>query len=211
MTKIGIIGTGNIGSVLTRRLTQLGHRVWIANSRGPDSLRDLGSETGAMAVAIADLPPSKDIIVVTIPMKNILDLPQDLLQGAPAKAIIIDTCNYFPRRDGCIVAIEEGLPESRWVERHLGRPVIKAFNNIGAVHLADRAMPVDAPGRVALPISGDDAVQKLKVMKLVNAMGFDPVDAGPLDESWRQQPGTPCFTSNLNKESLRVALGVLQF
>lgn len=205
--KIGIIGAGNIGGNLTRRLTALGHEVAVANSRGPETLADLAAETGATAVAATDAAKGAEIVVVTIPQKRIPDLPAGLLDGTAPGAAIVDTGNYYPKeRDGRIDAIEDGEVESVWVERHLGRPVIKAFNGIYAQHLLDRHLPAGTPGRIALPVAGDDAAAKAKVMALIDELGFDPVDAGPLAESWRQQPGTPVYGADADADGVRKAL-----
>jgi hypothetical protein len=205
--KIGIIGAGNIGSMLTRKLTKLGHQVAIANSRGPESLKGLEKQTGAKPVTAKEAARSGEVVIVTIPMKNVPDLPHDLFDGVPDNVVVIDTCNYYPqRRDGRIDAIENGLPESRWVEQQIGRPVIKAFNNMRAPNQESLARPQGAPDRKALPVSGDDLKAKSVVMNLVEELGFDAVDAGGLDESWRQQPGTPVYTTDLNAEGVRQAL-----
>ncbi|KPV43063.1 NADP oxidoreductase [Alicyclobacillus ferrooxydans] len=205
--KIAVIGTGNIGGTLTRRFTALGHEVSIANSRGPQTLKDLAAETGAHAADIREVVRGAEVIVVTIPEKNIPSLPDDLFADVPDDAVVIDTGNYYPKqRDGRIAEIEDGLPESRWVEQQLGRPVIKVFNNIYAKHLLERGVPAGTPGRIALPVAGDDLAAKQKVMGLVDELGFDPVDAGSLDESWRQQPGTPCYGADSDADGLRQAL-----
>jgi hypothetical protein len=205
--KIGIIGTGNIGSALTRHFTRLGHDVVVANSRGPESLADLAKETGAKPVRVSEAPNGRDLVVVTIPEGKIPQLPHHLFEKAPKNLIVVDTGNYYPRhRDGKIEGIENGLMESRWVEQQLGHPVIKVFNNIYAEHLANRGKPPRTPGRIALPVSGDDPKAKQVVMELVNDMGFDPVDAGGLDESWRQQPGTPVYTADFDAAGVRRAL-----
>jgi predicted dinucleotide-binding enzyme len=205
--RIGIIGAGNIGGNLTRRLRGLGHDVSVANSRGPETLSELAAETGARAVPATDAATEAELVIVTIPEKNIPSLPAGVLDGAAKGAPVIDTGNYYPRqRDGQIEAIEAGLPESRWVEQQLGHPVLKAFNGIYAQHLLDRGLPAGAPGRIALPVAGDDPAAKAKVMALVDELGFDPVDAGGLDESWRQQPGTPVYGADLDAEGVRGAL-----
>ena len=172
--KIGIIGAGQIGGTLSRRLTALGHKVFVANSRGPETLSDLAAETGATAVSVPEAVRGVDLIVVTIPQKNIPNLPAGLFADTPDRVVVIDTGNYYPRqRDGRIEAIEAGLPESRWVEQQIGRPVIKAFNNIYARHLFELGRPVGAPGRIALPVAGDDDAAKTVVLKLVEELGFD--------------------------------------
>ena len=205
--RIGIIGAGNIGGALTRRLTALGHEVSVANSRGPQSLSALAAETGAKAVTVREAARAGEVVVVTIPMKNIPSLPKDLFAGVPGDVAVIDTGNYYPQqRDGRIAGIEDGLTESRWVAQQLGRPVIKTFNNIYAKHLQDHGKPKGTPGRIALPVAGDDAAAKAKVMALVDELGFDPVDTGGLDESWRQQPGTPVYAQDYDAEGVRKAL-----
>ncbi len=176
--KIGIIGAGHIGGTLTRRLRTLGHEVKVSNSRGPESLQALASETGATAVEAQDAPKDADLVIVTIPEKSIPQLPKDLFANAPTDLIVVDTGNYYPKqRDGKITEIEAGLPESRWVEKQLGRPVIKAFNNIYAKHLLERGQPAGSTNRIALPVAGDDPKAKRAVMEIVDELGFDPVDA----------------------------------
>lgn len=205
--KIGIIGAGNIGTALVRHFTRLGHEVVVANSRGPETLAGLARETGAKPVRVDEVPRGRDLVVVTIPERNIPNLPRGLFKDGPPNLVVIDTGNYYPRnRDGKIEGVENGVTESRWVEQQLGRPVIKVFNNIYAEHLANRGKPPGTPGRIALPVAGDDPKAKEVVMKLVNDMGFDPVDAGGLDESWRQQPGTPVYAADFDASGVRQAL-----
>ncbi|GGS59383.1 hypothetical protein GCM10010238_55690 [Streptomyces griseoviridis] len=193
--KIGIIGAGNIGGNLTRRLTALGHEVRVANSRGPHTLTALAEETGATPVPVEEAARGAEIAVVTVPLKAVPDLPSGLFAEAAEDLAVIDTGNYYPRqRDGRIAGIEdEGLTESRWTERHLGHPVIKAFNGTYAQDILDRHRPTGDPGRMALPVAGDDETAKAKVRALIEDLGFDTVDAGGLDDSWRQQPGTPVY------------------
>lgn len=205
--KIGIIGAGNIGGALTRRFSALGHEVSVANSRGPETLADLAAETGARAVSAAEAARGAELVVVTIPEKNVPRLPSAVFDGAAADVVVVDTGNYYPQqRDGRIDAIEAGTTESRWVAQQLGRPVIKAFNNIYAQHLLERGQPAGAPGRTALPVAGDDERPKAVVLRLVDELGFDGVDAGGLDESWRQQPGTPVYGTDFDAAGVRRAL-----
>lgn len=205
--KIGIIGAGNIGGTLARRLVGLGHDVRIANRRGPGSLAGLAAETGAAAVSVTDAVRDVDLIVLTIPLNAVPGLPAGLFAEVPARVAVVDTCNYYPRqRDGRIEAIEAGLPESRWVEQQIGHPVIKAFNNIYAKHLMEKGRPSGAVWRIALPVAGDDAAAKSVVLQLVDDLGFDPVDAGGLGESWRQQPGSPVYGKDFDAEGVRRSL-----
>jgi hypothetical protein len=192
--RIGIIGAGNIGGTLTRRLTELGHEVRVANSRAPETLAELVAETGATAVWAADAATDADLVIVSIPQKNVPDLEPGIVKRAKPEAPVVETNNYYPKqRDGFIDAIEAGQPESVWVSEHLGVPVHKVFNGIFWKHLRDRGSAPGTDGRIALPIAGANGAGKDVVFELVDALGFDPVDAGPLEESWRQQPGTPVY------------------
>ena len=205
--KIGIIGAGNIGGALTRRFRAIEHEVAVANSRGPETLADLAAETGAHAVTVRDAVKGAELIVVTIPQRQIPNLPADLFAGVEEGVVVVDTGNYYPQqRDGRIEEIESGLPESRWVEQQIGRPVIKAFNNIYARHLLEKGQPAGTTGRIALPVAGDDPRTKAIVIRLVDEIGFDAIDAGGLDDSWRQQPGTPVYTKDYDAEGVLRAL-----
>jgi predicted dinucleotide-binding enzyme len=205
--KIGIIGAGAIGGGLARKLTKLGHTVSIANSRGPATLAALATDTGARAVAVPAAVKDAELVVVTIPQKNVPLLAKDLFDDVPASVIVVDTGNYYPSfRDGRIDEIENGSTESGWVARHLGRPVLKAFNNIMAHSLAEGGLPAGTAGRIALPVAGDDRRAKGILIGLIDELGFDGIDAGNLDESWRQEPGTPVYCTDLDAAGVRAAL-----
>lgn len=204
--KIGIIGAGSIGSALAVHFRKLEHAVLIANSRGPETLYKIAGETGAIPVNIFEIAEGVDLLIVAIPMKSVPALPKDLLSGLPATSPIIDTGNYYPFRDGKIAEIEGGMAESEWTSRVLGRLVIKAFNNIVADSLLHKALPKSGVGRIALPVSGDDLRSKQLVMALLNTVGFDAVDVGPLSESWRYQPGTPAYCPDPTSQQLTMLL-----
>lgn len=204
--KIGIIGAGQIGGTLTRRFTALGHDVSVANSRGPETLAGLARETGAKVVTARDAARAGELVIVTIPEGKISTLPKDLFAGVPDDVVVVDTGNYYPQRDGRIAAIEDGMIESRWVATQLGRSVVKAFNTMNYKRLLERGRPKGTPGRIALPVAGDDQRAKQVVMRLVDELGFDPVDDGELDDSWRQQPGTPVYDVDHDAAGVRRAL-----
>ncbi|MGI4821556.1 MAG: NADPH-dependent F420 reductase [Janthinobacterium lividum] len=208
---IGIIGAGHIGSALALRLTSLGHSVLIANSRSPETLTDVAQKTGATPTTAREAARHGDLIVVTIPLINIPDLPKDPFEGVSADVPVIDTSNYYPLlRDGHLPELETGfLTESEWVQQHLGRPVVKVFNNIFAAHLEQAGQPAGTPGRIALPVAGDEATAKQKVMALVEELGFDAIDAGSLQASWRQQPGTPAYCTDMSAAELLPQLASL--
>jgi len=205
--RIGIIGAGDMGRTLARHLVRLGHDVSIANSRGPESLIPLATEIGAAPVSAVDAANAADIVILAIPTKAILDLPQTLFANVPSRVVVIDIGNYHPQlRDGRIDAIESGMLDSQWVAQRIGRPVIKAFNSILATSLLEKGVPKGMDGRIALPVAGDRLEAKAAVLRLVDDLGFDPVDAGDLDNSWRQQPGTPAYCRDLDAAALRRAL-----
>jgi predicted dinucleotide-binding enzyme len=206
--KIGIIGAGNIGGNLARRLTALGHDVSVANSRGPHTLTALAEETGATPATVTDVARGAELVVITIPVKAVPDLPSGFLDEAADDVAVIDTNNYYPRqRDGKITAIEgEGLTESRWTAQQIGHTVIKAFNGTYAQDILDRPRPAGAPDRMALPVAGDDVAAKQRIRDLIDELGFDTVDAGSLDDSWRQQPDTPVYGLQSGIEAVTKAL-----
>jgi predicted dinucleotide-binding enzyme len=205
--KIGILGAGMIGGTLTRRLTALGHQVSVANSRGPETLADLAAETGATAVWASEVADGAEVVVVTVPEKSVPNLPGGFLKDAADGAVVIDTGNYYPQqRDGRIAAIEDGLTESEWVAQQIGHPVVKVFNGIYFQRLLENGQPTGTPGRIALPLAGDSPADKAVVARLVEELGFDPVDAGPLSESWRQEPGRPVYGGDFDADGVRRAL-----
>jgi len=205
--RIGIIGAGQIGETLARRLTTLGHRVSLANSRGAESLTTLATGIGATPVSVGDAAKAGEIVVIAIPTKAVFDLPRELFRNVPANVVVIDTGNYHPElRDGRIDAIERGMIESQWVAQQIGRPVIKAFNNIFARSLLEKGVPKGTAERIALSVCGDSLEARAAVLRLVDELGFDPVDGGDLDNSWRQQPGTPAYCRDLGAAALERAL-----
>ncbi|WP_081679556.1 NADPH-dependent F420 reductase [Acidovorax sp. JHL-9] len=205
--RIGIIGAGNVGSTLACKFQTAGHKVFIANSRGPASIKEKARAIGATAVSVAEAIRGMDVVVVSIPQGSIPQLPKELFEALPLYVPVVDTGNYFPSlRDEPIAQIEAGMPESQWVEEQLGHPVIKAFNSIMAPSLADKGRPTDAPDRIALPVSGDHEEAIRKVIGLVSDAGFDGINAGSLADSWRQQPGTPAYCTNLDTRALTHAL-----
>jgi 8-hydroxy-5-deazaflavin:NADPH oxidoreductase len=201
---IGIIGSGNIGSTLARHLTALDHEVTIANSRGPASLVALAAETGATAATVEQAARAQDVVIIAVPESAVPALPRNIL--ATTRAVVVDTGNYYPSRDGHIAAIGDGLTDSAWVAEMLGCPVIKAFNNIIAPSLATRGVPAGTAGRICLSVAGDDPRAKKLVLGLIDALGFDGIDAGSLADSWRQQPGTPAYCRDLAVDGLQAAL-----
>jgi 8-hydroxy-5-deazaflavin:NADPH oxidoreductase len=206
---ISIIGSGSIGGTLARGLARGGHAVTIANSRGPASLEQLASETGAAAAETADAIARARILIVSVPMGALPGLGRTVETHLQTDAVIVDTNNYVPElRDEHIAAIDEGLAESLWVEQQLRRPIIKAFNTIRAASLASGGRAGGDARRIAAPVSGGDAAAKQTVITLLDELGFDGFDAGGLELSWRQEPGTPIFAADLPLDQARKAIDV---
>lgn len=204
--RIGLIGAGNIGGTLARLAVTAGHTVVLSNSRGPDTLADQVRELGPSATAGTpeDAVTGADLVVVSVPMHAYRQVPAAGLTGT----VVVDTNNYYPARDGQIAELDDGsATSSELLARHLpGSLVVKAFNAIRFDHLGSHGSPAGTPGRRALPIAGDDAGAKAVVNALIDEFGFDVVDAGPLAEGRRFQPGTPAYGPRLDAEQLRQAL-----
>jgi predicted dinucleotide-binding enzyme len=205
--RIGVIGAGSMGGILARHLAKRGHDVSIANSREPESLTPLATEIGATPVSVVDAAKAGEIVIIAIPPKAVADLPPALFANVPSSVVVIDIGNYHPElRDGRIDAIDRGMLDSQWVAQQIRHPVIKAFNNILAKSLLEKGVPRGTKGRIALSVFGDSLDAKAAVLRLVDDLGFDPVDGGDLDDSWRQQTGTPAYCQDLEAAALRRAL-----
>ncbi|WP_029136785.1 NADPH-dependent F420 reductase [Nakamurella lactea] len=198
MTTIGLIGSGNIGGTVARLAVAAGHQVVLSNSRGPETLAALVSELGpsARAGTPEEAAAAGDIVVVTIPLKAYPSVPVEPLVGK----VVIDTNNYYSQRDGNIAELDDdSTTSSELLQRHLpGSHVVKAFNNINFVHLGELARPAGSPERSALAVAGDDAAAKQQVSTFLDSLGYDSVDAGPLAQGRRYQPGTPAYGTPYN-------------
>ena len=204
--KIGIIGTGAIGGTIAKKMAEAGHNVKINNSDSTEKLNSRAEELGVAAADQKDVVKDVDVIILSLPTIAIPTLPKDLFAEVPENVIVIDTSNYYPFRDADIEEIKNGKVESVWVSEQLGKPVIKAFNNLLAETLANGGKKQDAENRIAMAIAGDNIEAKKVVAGLVNDAGFDVVDTGNLSESWRHQPGTPAYCTELDVEDLKQAL-----
>jgi 8-hydroxy-5-deazaflavin:NADPH oxidoreductase len=193
MSTIGFIGSGHIGSTLARLAVAVGYQVVVSNSRGPETLADLVTELGpnARTATAAEAAKAGDLVVVSVPLRAYLDIPVEPLAGKT----VIDTCNYYPERDGHIAELDTAATtSSELVQKHLpAAHVVKLFNNIFFQTLSTLPRPAGAPDRTALPIAGDDANAKAEATTFLDAIGYDALDAGPLAEGWHWQPGTPAY------------------
>ncbi|WP_445997628.1 NADPH-dependent F420 reductase [Okibacterium fritillariae] len=190
--RIGILGAGAIGSILSDRLATAGHDVMIANSRGPETISATALRGGARAVEAVDAVRDVDVLILSVPLHRVPDLAP-LVTQAPTGAIVIDTSNYYPQRDQRIASIDNGQTESEWVAEQLGRPIVKAWNAVGSGPLEAASTESGTAERIAIPVAGDNIDAKRVTMELIAQTGLDVVDAGSLAESWRQQPGTPVY------------------
>jgi 8-hydroxy-5-deazaflavin:NADPH oxidoreductase len=207
---IGIIGSGELGSGLASKFIKLGHAVSIANSRGPASLAQIAEEIGAEAASIEEVVKNKKVIIVSIPQKNVRDLPKNLFEQLPEDVAVIDTGNYYPNiRDGAIPALDHRGIDSLWVQEQLGFPVVKVFNSILATSIKDMGRPKGEKDRIAIAVSGDNAKAKEVVFKLVNELGFDSFDIGTIAQSWKQQPGSSIYCRDINLGELKKRADVM--
>jgi predicted dinucleotide-binding enzyme len=204
--RIGIIGAGHIGRALAAHFIRAGHDVVVSNARGPETLQDLVSELGARASAGTPAEAARlgDVVVVSVPFGRFRDLPAEELRGK----IVVDTNNYYPQRDGHFEELDDDrATSSELLQTQLGARVVKAFNAMYWERLRDYGRRVGDPDRVGVPISGDDAHAKRVVAGLIDDIGFDAVDAGPLANGGRKhQPGAPAYAADLPTAELRALL-----
>jgi 8-hydroxy-5-deazaflavin:NADPH oxidoreductase len=178
--------------------------VKVANSRGPDTIEPDVLASGGRAATAAEAVADVDVVILSIPLNRLPGIAP-LIAAVPADTVIIDTSNYYPARDGRIEAIEAGQVESLWVSEELGRPVVKAWNAIGSDSFARKGKPAGSPDRIAIPVAADADRDRKVGMALVEDTGFDAFDAGTLAGSWRQQPGAPCYCTDLTREEMPAA------
>jgi len=208
MTALGIIGAGHIGSNVARAAISAGYDVVIANSRGPETLAELVAELGpkARAATAAEAGAAGDVVVVTVPLGAIEDIPVEPLAGK----IVLDTNNYYFERDGHIDALDRGeTTTSEIVQRHLPTSkVAKAFNHIVAAQITTDGSPAGTPNRRALATAGDDPAAVEFVTRLYDELGFDTVNIGPLSESWRVERDRPAYVVRQNAAELEANLAI---
>jgi predicted dinucleotide-binding enzyme len=200
---IGIIGSGEMGICLASKFVKGGHSVSMANSRGPASLKKVTEDTGAKAATVEEATIDKEVIIVSIPQKNIPNLPKNLFKDLPANVVVIETGNYYPTlRDGTIPALDQIGIDSLWVQEQLGIPVVKVFNSILATSIKNLGKPSGEENRIAIAISGDNTKAKEIVFPLIEELGFDPFYIGTIAQSWKQQPGSSIYCRDLNLAAL---------
>lgn len=198
---IGIIGAGPIGTTISQHLFNTGHHVKIADIRSINKLE--GKDFKGTAVTFEEVIQNIDVLIISLPFHVIPTIKEKLSQ-LNEDTIIVDTTNYYPFRDGSIQAIEDGKVESVWVAEQIEKPVIKAFNNLLAMTL--QTITSAAGSKIAMAISGDNQSHKGVIAEMINEIGIDVVDNGDLNNSWRHQPGSPAYCTELNQSQLERAL-----
>ena len=206
MTTIGLIGSGNIGTAVAGLAIAAGHDVVLSNSRGPQTLADLVATLGPQASAgtAQEAAGKGDIVVVTIPLKAYRTVPVEPLAGK----VVIDTNNYYWQRDGHFPELDNASTTSAaLLQAHLPQSrVVKAFNHIQSMELAEDGRPAGTADRRALAVAGDDGEAKSVVWQLLESFGYDVVDAGTLADSWRLEPGHPAYGPRMTAPQLTTAL-----
>lgn len=206
---IGLLGTGMIGKTLARTLSAAGHNVKVANSRGPDTIPADILENGAQAVTVEEALTGVDTVILSIPPTSYGKI-KHLMATLPEETVVIDTSNYYPQRDGRFAALDAGQVEAEWVSEQVGRSVVKAWNAIGSESFAHKGSAKGTPGRIAIPVAGDSEHGRNIAIALVEDSGFDGFDAGPLVDSWRQQPAAPAYCTDLTSEEMGPALAAAE-
>ncbi|OYD70717.1 NADPH-dependent F420 reductase [Rhodococcus sp. OK302] len=207
--KVSVIGAGAIGGNIAQRLSEAGHDVLIADARGPESVDAEVTAAGAQPVELTAATKDRDVVIMAIPF-GVQPQLRELIATVPASTVVVDTSNYYPAMNGNIQAVVDGQVESLWSQEQLGRPIVKAWNAALAETQRSKGKPAGSPDRIAIPVAGDSAQARSTVMQLVDDSGFDAYDAGLLAESWRQQPGTPAYCTELSSEELGRALAAAE-
>ncbi len=206
--KIGIIGAGFIGRTLAWLGVQHGYEAMVSNSRGPQTLISTACAIHVQIGTVEEAAAFGDIVVVAIPFHARASLPAAALAGK----IVVDAMNYYPDRDGAIPELDRRETTTSAMVAALlpGARVVKAFNAILANDLETGGRPTGVPDRRALPIAADDAGAKAAVTAFQEQIGFDAVDAGGLEESWRFERAKPAYCVPFDNAGLKQALAAAE-
>ncbi len=200
---IGVIGIGAIGGTIAGKLVRAGHHVKVANSRGKEAVKAFADTVGAVPSDLTEISRDTDVLIISIPYAAIESLPESVFTDLPEEAFVVDTGNYYPgMRDKEIAELGSGQAESLWLSGKINRTVIKAFNTLLAHSLAELGKKKGETGRLAMQVAGNEEQQKKIVMELVDQCGFDPYDAGTLEDSWKMQPTAAGYCCDYTTEEL---------
>lgn len=206
--KIGIIGSGNIGSAIARHWAEAGHEL-IVSARHRENAESLARELGdrVRAATPEEAAREGEVVLLTIPLGEVPRLSQELRDALRGK-IVMDTCNPYPERDGETAheVIRSGQGTGVWTSRQLpGARVVRAFNSVHAATFESQARRKGDP--VGVPLASDDEEALQVVSRLVRDAGFGPVIVGRLEEARRFDPGTETYGSDASEPELRKAFG----
>jgi 8-hydroxy-5-deazaflavin:NADPH oxidoreductase len=203
MTVIGFIGTGHIGAQIARAVTAAGYDVILSNAHDPGDLATLVAELGdrASAAAVEEAAAAADLVVVAVPIRAFSSLPVAPL----AEKVVMVTSNYNRDREGAVPALDNGeTTVPGLLQAHLpGAHVVRAFSHISSAEITTAGKPAGTPHRRALAIAGDDQAAKNTVTAIYDAVGFDTLDLGGLDEAWRVDRGQPAFIAHQDLAQLK--------
>jgi predicted dinucleotide-binding enzyme len=201
--KIGIIGAGRLGTAVARQLLKAKYEVMIANSKNPETLSLIASVLlpEAKTAWVKDVITRNGIIILAIPLHNYKSLPPDLFKNK----IVIDAMNYWPPTEGFIEEFsDENTTSSEFMQKYLQQAhIVKTLNHIAYNELEEHNLPEGSINRRAIVLAGDDKKAKQKVSKLINDIGFDPVDLGNLKEGKQFQPNTKLFNARYTADEIR--------
>ena len=181
--QIGILGAGNVGLTVGRRLVDAGHEVKLSSRRAPHDLRPVADGIGAEAVSVIDAATA-ELVLLAVPWTAV----PDILDGLPdwQSRILVDATNPFVTFEPLQLADLGGRSASVIVAKHApGARVVEAFNSIGMTSLDEG--PRLGPARRVLFVSGDDDGSKQSVQRLITELGYAPIDLGGLEEGGRLQ------------------------
>lgn len=204
--RLGIVGAGRVGTTLARAAVAAGYDVAISGSGPADRIALIVDvlAPGARAVSTAEVVRDADLIVLAVPMHRFRELPHDRFAGK----ILIDAMNYWEDLDGAdqelakapagsSVVVQKWFPSAR---------VVKALNHITYYKFDESRRPHGAPGRIALAVAGDDRAAVAAAMQLIDRLGFDPIDAGPLEAGVALDPDGPVFGASYTAGELSALL-----
>ncbi|WP_342746928.1 NADPH-dependent F420 reductase [Georgenia soli] len=202
---IGVLGAGRVGTAVARQSLRAGYDVLVATAADPSEISLIVEvmAPGARAVTAAEAVRGSDVVVLSVPLRRYRTLDPELFAGR----VVVDAMNYWPETDGHLPVMEGEVSTSEVVQTHLaGARLVKTLNHIGYHDLESDHSPAGSPGRRALAVAGDDEEARALVGEVVDRLGYDAVDAGPLAAGRALEPGTAVFSGRHDAGTLRALL-----